>query len=72
MGRQEKNEAKTKISDHGSKFNFQLFMRAKPKDPSLCFSWVLLLCFSWIELQSKLSRRSVPQEMQMWQGKARL
>ena len=46
---QEKDEAKTKVSDQGSKFNFQLCVYiGKPHRP--------ILCFSWIELQSKLSR----------------
>jgi hypothetical protein len=58
----EKNEAKTKISDHSSKINFQLCIYIdKPQRPTLYFGWVRLLCFPWIELQSKLSRCSVPQ-----------
>ena len=54
MVRREKDEAKTKVSDQGSKFNFQLCVYiGKTHRP--------ILCFSWIELQSKLSRQSTPQ-----------
>ena len=49
----EKDEAKTKVSDQGSKFNFQLCVYiGKAHRP--------ILCFSWIMLQSKLSRQSAP------------
>ena len=49
----EKDEAKTKVSDQGSKFNSQHCIyigKAYRPNP----------CFSLIELQSKLSRQSIP------------
>jgi hypothetical protein len=40
---QEKDAAKTKVSDQGSKFNFQLFVYiGKTHRPTLCFSWLEL------------------------------
>jgi hypothetical protein len=55
MGRQEKDEAKTKISDQGSKFNSQhCAYIGKTHRP------LPILCFSWIELQNKLSWQSTP------------
>ena len=62
----EKDEAKTKVSDLGSKFNIQHCVYiGRAHRP--------ILCFSWIELQSKLSRWSTPQsscrKLQMWQAR---
>jgi hypothetical protein len=45
----EKDEAKTKVSDQGSKFSFQLCAY-------IGINFRPILCFSWIELQNKLSR----------------
>ena len=47
----EKDEAKTKVSDQGSKFNFQLCIYIGETQRSI-------LCFSWILLQNKLFRSS--------------
>jgi hypothetical protein len=53
MGGQEKDEAKTKVSDKGSKFNSQhCIYVGRDHRP--------ILCFSWIELQNKLSWQSTP------------
>jgi hypothetical protein len=52
--KREKDEAKTKVSDQGSKFNIQhcIYIGRYPTN--------LILCFSWIVLQSKLSWQSTP------------
>jgi hypothetical protein len=56
-GVQEKDKAKTKVSDQGSKFNFHLCIYIRETQrPILCVSWVMVLCFSWFMSQSKLSR----------------
>ena len=51
----EKDEAKTKFSDQGSKFNIQfcVYIGKNPRP---------ILCFSWIMLQSKLCRLSASVE----------
>lgn len=52
-GLQEKNEAKTKVSDQGLMFNSQhCIYIGRVHRP--------ILCFSEVELQSKLSRQSTP------------
>jgi hypothetical protein len=52
-GVRENDEAKTTVSDQGSKFNIQhsAYIRRDHRP---------ILCFSWIDLQSKLSGQSTP------------
>ena len=52
-GWREKDQAKTKVSDQGSKFNFQpCIYIGRAHSP--------ILCFSGIMLQRKLNRQSAP------------
>jgi hypothetical protein len=52
-GVQEKDEAKTKVSNQGSKFNSQHCIYIGKAHRSN-------FCFSWIELQNKLHGQSTP------------